>query len=61
MWKLVVTQERKSEYTSGSITETIEFKAENIADLSMMMGMMSKFESGIKTTYRIERIGAKDE
>ena len=56
MWKLVITQERKSEYTTGTITETVEFKSENIADLSMMIGAMSKFESGIKTTYKIERM-----
>lgn len=56
MWRLTIKQERKSEYVSGSITEMVEFKADNIADLSMMMGMASKFESGIKTTYKIEKV-----
>lgn len=60
MWKLTIKQERKSEYTSGNITEMVEFKAENIADLSIMIGMASKFESGIKTTYKIERVEGEE-
>ena len=60
MWKLTIKQERKCEYTTGTITETVEFKAESIADLSMMMGMASKFESGIKTIYTIEKVEGEE-
>ena len=61
MWKLIITQKRKSEYTEGMISESIEFTGSDINELSMLIVRLSKHENGTDTTYKLEKVGASNE
>lgn len=57
MWKLTITQKRKSEYTDGTINETVEFFHRNIGSLTSLVDNLNNYSSGIETTYKIEKVG----
>ena len=57
MWKLTITQKRKSEYTDGTVSETVEFFHRNIRTLTDLIDSLHTYENGIETTYKLERIG----
>ena len=61
MWKLIIAQKRKSEYTENMITESIELVGNDINELSMLIVRLSKHENGVDTTYKLERVGTSNE
>ena len=56
MWKLTITQKRKSEYTDGTINETVEFFHRNIGSLTSLVDNLNNYSNGIETTYKIEKV-----
>ena len=56
MLKLTITQKRKSEYTDGTINETVEFFHRNIGSLTSLVDNLNNYSSGIETTYKIEKV-----
>ena len=56
MYKLIITQQRKSEYTDGMINESIEFTGDDINELSMLIVRLSKHVNNVATSYKIERV-----
>lgn len=64
MWKLTITQKRKSEYTDGIITECVEFTSGNINELTILVARLTALKSTIETAYKLEpigEVGAKNE
>ena len=57
MWKLIITQERKSEYVDGILSEKVEFTGNDINELSMLIVRLSKHENGVNTSYKLEKVG----
>ena len=57
MWKMTITQKRKSEYTDGTISESVEFFHRNIGSLTSLVDNLNNFSNGIETTYKIEKVG----
>ena len=56
MWKMTITQKRKSEYTDGTISESVEFFHRNIGSLTSLVDNLNNFSNGIETTYKIEKV-----
>lgn len=59
MWKLTITQKRKSEFSEYMVTESIEFVSRNITRLTALIETISSHETDIETTYKIEKEGEK--
>ena len=57
MWKLTITQKRKSEYTDGTISESVEFYHKNISPLASLIGNLNNHVNDIETAYKIEKVG----
>lgn len=60
MWKLTISQKRKSEYTNSIIEERVIFTDEDINELPMIVVRLSMHENGIETSYKIERVGEEE-
>lgn len=60
MWKLTISQKRKSEYTNSIIEERVIFTDEDINELSMIVVRLSMHENGIETSYKFERVGEEE-
>ena len=60
MWKLTISQKRKSEYTNSIIEERVIFTDEDINELSMILVRLSMHEYGIETSYKFERVGEEE-
>ena len=56
MWKLTITQKRKSEYTDGTINESVEFFNKSIGMLTSLIDSLNNHVNGIETTYKIEKV-----
>ncbi len=61
MWKLTITQKRKSEFSEYMVTESIEFVSTNITRLTRLIETISVYETDIETTYKIEKVGVHNE
>ena len=57
MWKLTIEQERKSEFTTGTVTERITVKSNDLSELTMLIERLTHCESDCETTYKIEKVG----
>lgn len=57
MWKLIITQERKSEYVDGTISEKVEFTGKDINVLTLIVAKLSEHENGVDTSYKLEKVG----
>jgi hypothetical protein len=57
MWKLTITQKRKSEYSENMITENVEFISNDINELTMLVVRLTGHENAIETSYKIESVG----
>ena len=57
MWKLTITQKRKSEYTDGMLTETVVFESANINELTILVARLTALKTAIETAYKLEPIG----
>ena len=60
MWKLIVAQKRKSDYSDHVYEETVVFYGNDINELSMMIVRLSKHENGLETSYKLEKEGEKE-
>ena len=56
MWKLTITQKRKSEYTDGTISESVELFHRNIGSLTSLVDNLNNYSNGVETTYKIEKV-----
>ena len=57
MWKLTITQKRKSEYVESMLTEKVEFISGDINELTMLVIRLTAVETAVETSYRIEKVG----
>ena len=57
MWKLTITQKRKSEYIDGTINESVELYHRNIGSLTSLVDNLNNYSYGIETTYKLEKAG----
>ena len=56
MWKLTITQKRKSEYSDYTTTEHIELVSTNFHELVETVDKLTCLDDeAIETTYKIER------
>ena len=56
MWKLTITQKRKSEFSENMITENVEFVGNDINELTMLVVRLAEHENAVETAYKIERV-----
>lgn len=61
MWKLTITQKRKSEFSENMLTESVEFTSDDINELTMLIVRITAYETAVETTYKIEKAGANNE
>lgn len=63
MWKLTITQKRKSEYSDYKDTHKVEFESETSAELLTIAGVLMNCASHDETSFSIEkeREGESDE
>ena len=61
MWKLIITQKRKSEYSEYMNTDSCEFISDDINELTMLVVRMAGFKTAIETAYKIEKVGGENE
>ena len=53
MWKLVITQQRKSSGSEYTFDEKVEFESDSIYDLSSLIVKLSECEGDKQTEYKI--------
>jgi hypothetical protein len=61
MWKLIITQKRRSEFTGNIVTENTEFMGKDINELTMLIVRLTKLSEDIETSYKLEKAGALNE
>lgn len=61
MWKLTITQKRKSEFSESILSESVEFISEDINELTMLIVRITAYETAVETIYKIEKAGANNE
>ena len=61
MWKLTITQKRKSEFYGNEIEEKIEILSDDLNELTMMIVRFEGFKSEKIIIYKIEKVGASNE
>lgn len=61
MWKLTITQKRKSEFSEYMVTESVEFTSGDINELTMLIVRITAYEMAVETIYKIEKAGANNE
>lgn len=61
MWKLTITQKRKSEFSEYMVTESVDFTSGDINELTMLVVRLSSYETAVETTYKIEKVGVHNE
>ena len=60
MWKLTITQTRKSEHGDYTVTDTVEYLNETLLALTTLIMRLTDCEEVHETTYKIEKVGEKD-
>ena len=53
MWKLAITQKRKSEYSDHLMTEAVEFVSDDINELTILIDRLTALETAVETAYMI--------
>lgn len=61
MWKLTITQKRKSEFSNGFLSETVEFAHKDITRLTSLIDTFDICEEVFETEYKIERVKEGEE
>ena len=61
MWKLTITQKRKSKYVEGMISESVEIESGSIDELTMLVIRLTATQTTAETTYKIEKAGVDNE
>lgn len=57
MWKLTITQKRKSEYTDGTISESVVFLHRTIGKLTSLVDSLNTYENDGELAYKLEKVG----
>lgn len=60
MWKAIITQKRKSDFSENIYEDSVVFYGEDVNELSMMIVNLSKHENGIETSYKLEKVGEQE-
>ena len=58
MWKLTITQKKKSEVSDYMVTESVSFTSNDVNELTMLVVRMTAHENAIETSYKIEPVKA---
>ena len=58
MWKLTITQKKKSEVSDYMVTESVSFTSDDVNELTMLVVRMTAHENAIETSYKIEPVKA---
>lgn len=61
MWKLTITQKRKSEFSEYMVTESVEFTSGDINELTMLVIRITATQTTAETIYKIEKVGVDNE
>ena len=61
MWKLTITQKKKSEVSDYMVTESVSFTSNDVNELTMLVVRMTAHENAIETSYKIEPVKAGEE
>lgn len=61
MWKLTITQKIKSTVTDMMLDNNVEFVGKDIGELTVIVDRLSKHTGAIETSYKIEKVGGKNE
>ena len=61
MWKLTITQKIKSTVTDMMLDNNVEFVGNDIGELTVIIDRLSKHTGAIETSYKLEKVGAKNE
>lgn len=61
MWKLTITQKKKSEFSDYMTTDNVEFVSDDINELTMLVIRLSGHENAVETAYKIERVAKEGE
>lgn len=56
MWKLTITQKRKSEYSDNMIEESVRFYSDDIYELVGLVLNMGENDGVVETAYKIESV-----
>lgn len=56
MWKLTITQKRKSDYSEGMIDYSVEFFSAELSELTMLIERITHCNSECETEYKLERV-----
>lgn len=60
LWKLTITQKRKSDYSDYMVESTTEFLSDSVYELGITIGRLSEHEEAHETSYKIEKVGEND-
>lgn len=62
MWKLTITQKRKSEYSDYTSTDHVELFSKSLHELVNLVDMMMNLvDEAIETTFKIESVKEGEE
>jgi hypothetical protein len=61
MWKLTITQKRKSEFSDCKLEHEVVFYSDSIYELGITAGRLSEHEEVDETVYKIEKVGEKND
>lgn len=61
MWKLTITQKKKSEFSEHMLTESVSFTSENIDELTVLIVRLTAHENAIETSYKLEKVAKEGE
>ena len=61
MWKLTVEQKRKSEFVEGTIPERLVVFSEELSELTMLVERITHCMVDCETSFKLEKVGAKNE
>ncbi len=61
MWKLTITQSRKSEYSGNVLTETVEFIHDSLEELVVTVERLKMCATVCETSYKIESVAKAGE
>ena len=56
MWKLTITQKRKSELTDAMFEDRLIYVGKDLNEFTTLIVRLSKYENGLETSYNIERV-----
>lgn len=61
MWKITIRQKTKSTFSEAMLSNDVEFVAKDITVLTALVDRLAECEGAVETSYKIEKVGAKNE